>query len=258
MTATLSELLSIERIDRDLYRAPAENGERGLAYGGLIAAQALAAAGDSVDPERLPHSLHGYFLRGGDGTRSTVLRVDRDRDGRSFSGRRVVVLQEGEVIFSMSASFQVPRPGDERQLAPAPAAARPDELEPHALWLTLSAHLDARVPEQPFENAALPTRLWLRTRDKLADEPLVHACALTYMSDVSNGLAGLSSGPFSGGTSLDHAMWFHHEFRADEWVLMDLVPNRVASGRGLYSGTFHTADGMLGATLAQESLVRLS
>jgi acyl-CoA thioesterase II len=259
VTATLAELLTLERIDRDLYRAPAENGEDGehdRAFGGLIAAQALAAAGDSVEPERMPHSLHGYFLRGGDAARPTVLRVDRDRDGRSFSARRVVALQEGGVIFNMSASFQLPRPGSDRQLDPAPAVAAPDELEPAELWHHVSAHLEARVPEQPFKDARAPTRLWLRTREKLPDSPLVHACALTYLTDISNGMAGLITDPWSGSTSLDHAVWFHQPFRVDEWVLLDLTPRRLASGRGLYAGSVYTVGGMLGATLVQECLIR--
>jgi acyl-CoA thioesterase II len=256
VTASLPELLAVERIDRDLYRAAAPGGEPRRLFGGLVAAQALAAAGDTVESGRTPHSLHGYFLRGGNSATATVLRVDRDRDGRSFSARRVVALQEGEVIFNLSASFTSDRPGTDRAVTPAPAAEHPDELEPAVGWSKASALVETRLPGQPAPRAGLPTRLWLRTRDKLADEPLVHACALTYMSDISNGLAALVPAPWPGGTSLDHAVWFHRQFRVDEWVMMDLSPHSLVGARGLYTGTVHTVSGLLGASLAQESLLR--
>jgi acyl-CoA thioesterase-2 len=256
VTESLPELLAVERIDRDLYRAPAPGCEPRRLFGGLVAAQALAAAGDTVESGRPPHSLHGYFLRGGTSASPTVLRVDRDRDGRSFSARRVVALQEGEVIFNMSASFTSARPGADREMDPAPAAEHPEELEPAVGWSKASALVETRLPRQPSPAPGLPTRLWLRTREKLADEPLAHACALTYMSDISNGLAAVVPAPWPGGTSLDHAVWFHREFRVDEWILMDLTPHSLVSARGLYTGTVHTIGGLLGASLAQESLLR--
>jgi acyl-CoA thioesterase-2 len=252
VTAKLADLLTLERIERDLYRAPVTADEHGWLYGGQVAAQALAAAGDTVDPERVPHSLHGYFLRGGDAARPTVLQVERDRDGGSFSARRVVVLQNGEVIFSMAASFHRPGPGIDRQAEPMPATAHPDDLEPFELPLVVS--MEARLPEQPFGAAALPTRFWARYNEKLPDEPLTHACVLTYLSDMSTGLAALHDGPWVPSPSVDHAVWFHRQIRLDEWVLMNVVPHSTAGGRGWYTGTIHTVDGVLGASLAQEAL----
>lgn len=254
MTAKLTDLLALERIERDLYRTPATPDAAGRLFGGLIAAQALAAAGDTVDPDRVPHSLHGYFLRGGDAASPTVLQVERERDGFSFSARRVVALQNGKVIFHLSASFQRPRQGIDRQVEPAPAADRPDELRPIVWPLPAFSSFEARLPGQPFSESALPTRLWFRSNEKLADEPLTHACLLTFLSDMLTGLSALRRGPWTGSTSLDHAVWFHRPLRLDEWVLMDLAPHSAAGGRGWYTGTIHSADGMLGASLAQEAL----
>jgi acyl-CoA thioesterase II len=257
VTTELAGLLALEPIDRDLYRTAVASDQHGRLFGGLVAAQALAAAGGTVDPERVPHSLHGYFLRGGDAASPTVLRVERDHDGRSFSSRRVVALQGGEAIFSMSVSFQRPREGTESQPEPVPSAVHPDDLEPVALPLPAFSSLLARVPDQPFSDSPLPTRYWFKSAAKLADEPLAHACVLTYLSDISTGVGPLRPGPWPGGTSLDHAVWFHRQVRADEWVLMDLVPHSASGGRGWYTGTIHSADGVLGASLAQEMIFRL-
>jgi acyl-CoA thioesterase II len=256
VTTELAGLLALEPIEKDRYRAPAASDQPGHLFGGLVAAQALAAAGSTVAAERAPHSLHGYFLRGGDAACPTVLRVERDHDGRSFSSRRVVAFQGGEAIFSMSASFQRPREGTESQPEPSPSAAHPDDLEPLALRQTVSTSLVARLPDQPFGDSSLPTRFWFKSAEKLADEPLVHACVLTYLSDISSGLGPLLPGPWPGGTSLDHAIWFHRPVRLDEWVLMDLVPHSASGGRGWYNGTMHSLDGVLAASLAQEAIFR--
>lgn len=257
VTEGLVGLLALEPIERDLYRTPVVSEQHGRLFGGLVAAQALAAAGDTVDPERVPNSLHGYFLRGGDAALPTVLRVERDLDGRSFSSRRVVALQGGEVIFQLSASFQRPREGTENQPEPAPSAGLPDDLEPLVLKLPAFPSVLARLPDQPFSESVLPTRFWFKSAEKLADEPLAHACVLTYLSDISTALSALRPGPWAGGTSLDHAVWFHRQIRLDEWVLMDLVPRTASGGRGWYTGTIHSLDGVLGASLAQEELFRL-
>ncbi len=254
MPLTLTDLLALERIDRDLYRSAPASDSGGRLFGGVIAAQALAAAGATVDPDRLPHSLHGYFLRGGDGASPTVLRVERDRDGRSFSARRVVVLQDGKVIFNMSSSFQLAREGIDQQADPVPAVEGPDGVPSFDVGLPAFSSVEARLPAQPFPDSGVPTRLWFRSREKLADDPLAHACALTYMSDTLSVMAAFDPPSWRGAASLDHAVWFHRVVRADEWLLMNLDPRSAAGGRGWYTGTIHSAEGILAASLAQEEV----
>ncbi|MFI0355987.1 acyl-CoA thioesterase [Actinomadura sp. 9N407] len=250
---TVLELLTLEELDRDLYRTTVAFDDPYPLYGGQVAAQALRAAGGTVPEGRLPHSLHGYYLRGGDAARPTIFRVDRDRDGRSFSARRVVALQGGEVIFNMSASFHTPEDDVDRQAHPMPDSALPDDAAGGTLPRLFS--MEGRVPAQPYESD-WPTRMWARSTQTLPDDPLVHACVLTYLSDISTGLAALHDGPARGGSSLDHAVWFHRPVRMDEWVLMDLVPQTVSAGRGWYTGTIHAHDGTLAASLTQETLFR--
>jgi acyl-CoA thioesterase-2 len=254
--ATLLDLLTLEELDRDLYRSTVLFSEEHALYGGQVAAQALMAAGRTVAPDLLPHSLHGYFLRSGDPARHTIFRVDRDRDGRSFSARRVVAVQGGEVIFSMSASFHVPDEGDDHQVHPAPQVAGPDGLPGVELHRMFS--METRKPPQPYPDAPLPTRFWARTTIPLPDSPLVHAAVLTYLSDVSTGLIVLPDAEAALGPSLDHAVWFHRDVRMDDWVLVDLVPHTVAHHRGWYTGSILTRDGVLAGSLAQEALFRRS
>jgi acyl-CoA thioesterase-2 len=225
----LTALLAVEETgpDRFLAGCTFDEGPHML-YGGQVAAQALAAAGRTVPPDRVPHSLHCAFLRGGTAAEPTEFAVERDRDGRSFSARRVVARQRGRVLFTLSASFHRPEAGRELDVEPAQLAS--------AEW---------------------PTRFWARCTDDLADDPLLHACVLTYLSDLSSGLLALHDGSrFATGPSLDHSLWFHRPARLDEWVLVDVVPRVVAGGRGWYSGTVHAADGTLVASLAQEALFR--
>jgi acyl-CoA thioesterase-2 len=251
---SLLDLLALEPLDRDLFRATAVIDETVPLYGGQVAAQALHAAGQTVPEGRVPHSLHGYYLRGGNAAHPTLFRVDRDRDGRSFSARRVVAVQNGKVIFNMSTSFHTPEPGLDRQVQPAPAAGDPDRLAPMVLPRLLS--MEGRVPAQPFEVGQWPTRFWCRCALALPDDPLVHACALTYLSDILSGLSPLAQDGWHPGSSLDHAVYFHRPVRMDRWVLLDLVPRSVAGGRGWYTGTVHGVDGALAASLTQETLFR--
>ncbi|MCW2884057.1 MAG: acyl-CoA thioesterase [Streptosporangiaceae bacterium] len=251
---TVLDLLTLEELDRDLYRATTVLDEPFPLYGGQVAAQALMAAGRTVPPDRVPHSLHGYYLRGGDAGRPTILRVDRDRDGRSFSARRVVAVQGGEVIFNMSASFHAPAPGLDRQAEPAPRTTPPEDLGEIEMPRLLS--MESRVTPQPYAGVEWPTRFWSRCMADLPDDDLVHACVLTYLSDISSGLVAMHEDTARSGSSLDHAVWFHRRARLDEWVLMDLVPHTVAAGRGWYTGTVHDAGGALVASLTQEALFR--
>jgi acyl-CoA thioesterase-2 len=250
----LLDLLELEEIDRDLYRARATFRDPLRLYGGQVAAQALMAAGRTVPDDRRPHSLHGYFLRSGDAARPTVFRVDRDRDGRSYSARRVVALQGGEVLFNMACSFHVDEEGPEVQSQRAPEAGDPAQLPDVPLPRLHS--IESRQPPQPFGDVPWPTLFWARLTERAPEAPLVHACVLTYLSDISSGLAGLERARESSGPSLDHAVWFHRHGRLDEWVLTHLVPSTVAGGRGWYTGAIYDQEGVLLASIAQEALFR--
>ncbi|MCU1594531.1 MAG: Choloyl-CoA hydrolase [Frankiales bacterium] len=250
----LLELLELEEIDRDLYRATRTFRDPFALYGGQVAAQALRAAGLTVPEGRAPHSLHGYFLRSGDAERPTIFRVDRDRDGRSFSGRRVVAVQDGEVLFNMSCSFHTVEPGPEVQSHPLPEAGDPAALP--VVLLPRLFSIESRQAPQPVADTPWPTRFWSRLTVTAPDDPLIHACVLTYLSDISSGLAGLPQAGQQAGPSLDHAVWFHRPARLDDWVLMDLVPQSTSGGRGWYTGSIYDQTGTLLASVAQESLFR--
>lgn len=248
-------------------------------FGGQVAAQALVASGRTVDPARLVHSLHGYFIRPGDPTTPITYDVDRVRDGGSFSVRRTTAYQHGQAIFFMAASFHEPEPGLDHQL-PAPAdVPQPDELPTMAerlaryperlrIWELAPRQIDIRYvgepgwvragdrPAQPYQ------RVWMRVDGKLPDDPLLHACALTFASDLSLLDSVLSvHGEVWGdggliGASLDHALWFHRPFRADEWFLYDSTSPSAAGARGLAVGRMFTMDGRHIASAGQEGLLR--
>jgi acyl-CoA thioesterase-2 len=248
---SILDLLDLEYIEENLYRASGVSGEPRRLYGGQVAAQALYAAGRTVPAGRLPHSLHGYFLRQGSAVRPTVFQVERDRDGHSFSARRVVAIQEGEVIFNMSASFAAPRAGADRDAA-APELSPPDPLPRWSL---------PRHPSFELRTAdtgrRLPVRFWLRSMVELPADPLLHAAVLAYTSDLSTGLVALEDGAAEAGPSLDHAVWFHRPARMDEWTWHELEPHAVSGGRGWYTGAIYTAHGSRIASFAQEQLFRM-
>jgi acyl-CoA thioesterase-2 len=253
-SGTLLELLTLEELDRDLYRATTVFDEPYPIYGGQVAAQALLAAGLTVPGDRVPHSLHGYFLRGGDPRRNTIFRVDRDRDGRSFSARRVVAVQSGEVIFNMSVSFQVHEDGLDLPVDQMPDIEPPEQLERGAM--PRLASFEGAIPAQAQDGMEIPARFWVRCTEALPDDPLMHAAVLVYVSDTSSGLSALHQDGWWTSSSLDHAMWFHRHVRLDDWVLVDLSPHTVGGGRGLYTGAAYSRDGVFGASLAQEALFR--
>jgi acyl-CoA thioesterase-2 len=252
----LDAVLDVERLDRDLFRGRHAATTMDRLYGGQVAAQALRAAGATVDGDRRPHSLHGYFLRPGRPRLPVLLHVDRDRDGRSFSSRRVRAVQEGEVIFSMSASFQQVAGGGEMDRV----ASRP--LQPPADGGVTSIdgllEMHELSPARVIDDRLLwPDTLWVRSRAPLADDPLVRACALTYVSDLSTGFGQVTDpGIPNSGPSLDHAVWFHHDIPVDDWVLIELTATKAIGGRGTYVGTLRAPDGRLGALIAQEHLLR--
>ena len=255
---SLAALLDLEVLDRDLFRGENEEGaaSRRSLYGGQVAAQALRAAGATVAPDRLPHSLHGYFLRPGLVDRPVVFHVDRDRDGGSFSARHVRAVQDGEVIFSMVASFHtredsatfdaVPTrggpPASTLAVRPSPFLVEVREITPTRIGDGQVRHSDS---------------LWVRASDALPDDPLVHACAGAYISDLGSGFGQVEvTGLPAGGPSIDHSLWFHEPIRADEWMLLELWPLKASGSRGVYGGSLRSADGSLGVLITQEMLLR--
>ncbi|HEY6474470.1 MAG TPA: acyl-CoA thioesterase domain-containing protein [Acidimicrobiales bacterium] len=254
----LGSLLDLERVDRDLFRGRNANfGPRRALYGGQVAAQCLIAAAATVDDGRLPHSLHGYFLRAGRSDLPVILEVDRDRDGRSFSARHVNAVQDGEVIFSMVTSFhaETDLAGDDTVFDGAPRREVPEPMAtPRGGWNPL---LEVReVTRTDFLKGVFTDCAWVRATTRLSDDPLVHRAGLTYLSDIGSGF-GQKPRSLSGrgGPSIDHSMWFQEHIRADDWVLVDLQPVKARSARGCYQGSLRNPDGSLGATLYQEHLL---
>jgi acyl-CoA thioesterase-2 len=256
---TLAELLELERLDRDLFRGENEPGarERHALYGGQVAAQALRAAGTTVADDRLPHSFHGYFLRPGRVDRPVIFEVDRDRDGGSFSARHVRAVQEGEVIFSMLASFHEHRTSPAFDALATSEAPDPERLPSRpsiAPLVEVREVTPTRIVDRQIRH---PDRIWVRASAPLPDDALVHACALAYVSDLGSGFGQTDvPGLPTGGPSIDHAVWFHAPLRADEWVLLELAPRKARSSRGVYDGSMRNVAGELGALIAQELLLR--
>ncbi len=250
----LRSLLTLERVDRDLFRGRNANyGPRQTLYGGQVAAQCLLAAAATVEPNRLPHSFHGYFLRAGRADLPVVLEVDRDRDGRSFSARHVVALQDGEVIFSMVTSFHEERDGATFDDAPRRDAPDPDAAPPKP-WSSL---LEVReVTPTDFLRGVFSDCVWARASTSLGDDPLLHRAALSFLSDLGTGFGQQSRSLIGrGGPSIDHSVWFQEDIRADDWVLVDLRPLKARSARGAYHGSIRDRHDVLGATLHQEQLL---
>jgi acyl-CoA thioesterase-2 len=259
---TLLELLDLEEIDRDLYRA--HNPRAWFTphlYGGQVAAQAVRAAAFTVPEGRYPHSMHGYFLRRGDATHPTIMRVARDRDGKSFSARHIVALQRGEAIFTASMSFHVDEEGGEFPGTPiATDIPMPEDLAEwdHGMF-TATFDLRGVFPDDGPRDARwrIPRQLWARSREPLPNDRVLHACGLVYLSDISNGFAELQKpGLPPGGPSLDHSIFFHRPLRLDDWLFMRLEPLSAAGARGVYWGSIHDRSGQLGVTIFQETLLR--
>jgi acyl-CoA thioesterase-2 len=272
----LVNLLDLEPIEVNIFRGIQPHEERQRVFGGQVAAQALMAAGRTVEHGRV-HSLHSYFLRPGDPTVPILYEVDRIRDGRSFTTRRVVAIQHGRAIFNLSASFHDSEEGMEHQFpmpdVPPPESLAPlfERLEPWREelvdWFDRPHPIDQRhIGALPWhrEGPGEPNqRLWIRADGDLPDDPLLHACVATYASDMSLFdviLAphdiGWDDAEFMGAT-LDHCMWFHRPFRADEWLLYDTDSPVAAGGRGLARGFLFKRDGKLCVTLVQEGLARV-
>jgi len=278
----LVQLLALERIEENLFRGPSQDLGWGTVFGGQVLGQALSAAVQTVPADRHVHSLHAYFLRAGDVRKPIVYDVDRIRDGRSFTTRRVVAIQSGRPIMNMSSSFQIEEPGLEHADAMpevAPPESFPTERERIARQIgRLPAALQERARvERPFETrtsdpegdlfapTALPPRrmVWTRTVDRLPDDPGVHRALLAYASDAMFVTVSLLPHAVNWLTpgiqiaSLDHVIWFHQPFRCDEWLLHAIESPAAHGARGLVRGRIFTRDGRLVASTAQEGLIRM-
>jgi len=256
-------LLDLEPLGDDRFTAitPAEGPPR--LFGGQVAAQSLRAATLTVPADRLPHSLHAYFIRPGRPGIPLELTVERARDGRSFTTRRVSAAQEGEPIFVLDASFQIDEDGEDWQPEGSLDVPGPDEIEvvesPMGRFSSMSP-FDIR-PAGGRNPMGFPIHpFWVRLKGRLPDDPLLHACAITFVSDM--GVVGSAPRPGTDrtrgfmGASLDHAVWLHVPARADEWLLFDVHPMRNAGARGLAHGTMRDQRGVLVASIAQEALLR--
>ncbi len=277
----LVDVLDLEQIELDIYRGRSPSDRRQRVFGGQVAGQALVAAGRTVPAERPVHSLHAYFIRPGDPAVPIVYLVDRVRDGRSFTTRRVSAIQHGKTIFILSASFHHAEPGP-AHAAPMPQVPPPESVLPAGERL-------AKLPDAPlrrlFKDNPIDLRVigpltyeaqldpslrtdrnlvWLRADGELPDDPLLHVCLMTYASDMTlldtvllrHGLSWADG--HTSGASLDHAMWFHRPFRADRWLLYAQDSPAAGGARGLARGEVFTREGDLVVSVVQEGLIRTS
>ena len=276
----LLKLLKLEKIEENIFRGQSQDLGYGSVFGGQVLGQALSAAYQTVPQERRAHSLQAYFLRSGDAAKPIVYDVDCIRDGKSFTTRRVVAIQKGRAIFSMSASFQVDEPGFEH-FEKAPTVPGPEGIESELQFATrIAAHIPDPIREKimcrkPIEirpvnpiNPFAPEKrepvryTWFKAIDKLPDDPSVHQYLLAYASDF--GLVVTSLYPHGHSfwepamqvASLDHAMWFHREFRMDDWLLYAMASPNACKARGLNNGRIYTREGKLVASVTQEGLIR--
>lgn len=284
----LIELLSLQRLEDNLFRGQSRDIGTKYVFGGQVLGQALSAAqatmeavGDPADGPRSAHSLHAYFLRAGDIAAPIVYDVDRTRDGGSFSVRRVTAIQHGKPIFVMAASFQIDEPGVEHQLS-KPEVPDPDDLAPTPQipperlaklpskvqrWLNRMGPFEFR-PVYPRDDLNPPKRppfqqVWFRLGERVGDAPELHRALLAYASDFH--LLGTTTFPHGISyyqpnvqmASLDHALWFHRPFRADEWLLYAIDSPSAQGARGLARGQVFDRAGRLVASTAQEGMIRV-
>lgn len=276
----LLDLLQLEPIEENLFRGTSKSVGSSTVFGGQVLAQALAAAMQTVPLDRQVHSLHAYFILAGDLHQPIVFQVERIRDGGSFSTRRVKAIQKGEAIFLMSASFQLAQEGFEHHL-PMPNVSPPDWL---VSWEDLAEKFGDMLPEnirrflnldrpvefRPVEliNPALPGKsqpfrhVWIKTKGEMPEDLRLHQQVLAYSSDynlLTTALLPHGSEATFGNVqlaSLDHAMWFHRPFRADEWLLYAIDSPSASNARGFTRGNFFSQDGRLVASVVQEGLIR--
>ncbi len=271
---SIEQILDLEQLEVNIYRGRVFSPDSGYfqrTFGGHVAGQSLVSAVRTVEPGHLVHSLHGYFIRPGDATAPTVFLVERLRDGGSFCTRRVNAVQHGETIFSMSASFQADQEGINHQDA-MPEAPAPDDNLPGLNSMKVFDDAGFRqfeewdiriVPQERLQRLpgkASQQQVWFRHRDPLPDDPVLHICALAYMSDLtllgSAQVNHLDEREHLQVASLDHAMWFMRVFRADEWLLYDQSSPSACGGRALCQGKIFNSSGEMVAAVMQEGLTR--
>jgi acyl-CoA thioesterase-2 len=280
----LIELLALERLEDNFFRGQSRDIGTKYVFGGQVLGQALSAAQctiDSASDARAAHSLHAYFLRAGDIDAPILYSVDRTRDGGSFSVRRVTAIQHGQPILFLAASFQHAEPGSEHQLT-MPEVPQPDDIEPaHAVPAQVLAKLPTKVQrwlsrQGPFEFRHVYPRdelkppkrppyqqVWFRLSEKVGDAPELHRALLAYASDFH--LLGTATFPHGISyyqpnvqmASLDHALWFHRPFRADDWLLYSIDSPSAQGARGLARGMIYDRAGHLVASTAQEGMIRV-
>jgi acyl-CoA thioesterase-2 len=277
----LLELLALERLEDNLFRGESRDIGTKYVFGGQVLGQALSAAQATMGAPRDAHSLHAYFLRAGDIDHPIVYHVDRTRDGGSFSVRRVTAIQHGQVIFFCAASFQAQEDGFEHQLS-MPEVPMPEDIEPTPAlasevfdklpskvqrWLSRMGPFEFRhvYPRDDLKPPKRPPfqQVWFRLSERVGDAPELHRSLLAYASDFH--LLGTTTFPHGISyyqpnvqmASLDHAMWFHRPFRADEWLLYSLDSPSAQGGRGIARGLIYDRAGRLVASTAQEGLIRV-
>ena len=287
VVSELIELLSLERLEDNLFRGQSRDIGTKYVFGGQVLGQALSAAQATLTQPRDAHSLHAYFLRAGDIEHPIVYEVDRTRDGGTFSVRRVTAIQHGKVIFFCAASFQEPEQGAEHQL-PMPDVPRPEDIEPAPAippeklatlpskvrrWLDRMgpfefrhAPVDGQGPRDELNPPRRPPyqQVWFRLAEKVGDAPELHRALLAYASDFQ--LLGTATFPHAISyyqpnvqmASLDHALWFHRPFRADEWLLYSIDSPSAQGSRGLARGLIYDREGHLVASTSQEGLIRVT
>ncbi|MEO8668312.1 MAG: acyl-CoA thioesterase II [Bauldia sp.] len=277
---SLLSILDLEPLEHNLFRGRSPQSGWQRVFGGQVIGQALVAAARTVEG-RSAHSLHGYFMRPGDPKVPIIYEVDRIRDGKSFNTRRVVAIQHGEAIFTMAASFQIEEPGLSHQI-PMPDVPPPESLPSEAdlkkLFLDSAPAVVRRYweRERPIEIRPVDLRhyvsrdvldpvqrVWVKATHPLPDDPGIHRCVLAYASDMTL----LDTALFAHGrtifdhdlqvASLDHALWFHRPFRADEWLLYAEDSPSASGARGLTRGSLFSRDGTLVASVMQEGLIRV-
>jgi acyl-CoA thioesterase-2 len=278
----LLDVLNLERLEDNLFRGASRDLGGKSVFGGQVVSQALVAASRTIEGAS-PHSLHAYFLRPGDMAQPIVYEVDRVRDGRSFSARRVQAIQHGQPILSLMASFQKPEPGLEHQ-SPMPQVTPPEGLvlqsELRQKWAAAAPELSERTRRAYVRNLAIEFKqvrpwnplqpeireprqdIWFRAAGKLPDDPLLHTCVLAYATDFKL----LSTALLPHGrtwfhldmvvASIDHALWFHRDVRVDDWLLYSMESPTAQGARGLSRGLIYDRSGRLVASVVQENLMR--
>ena len=278
-TAELIKLIQLEQLDDNLFRGQNYVTPWGRVYGGQVLAQSIHAARITVPEERVVHSMHGYFILGGDPKQPIIYNVDRIRDGRSFTTRRVVAIQKGRAIFNMAASFQIKEKGFSHQI-PIPDVPPPEEVETDKQWVEqyrkeLPNMYKRYQIERPIEfrqvekfNPIHPKKerpfrhIWIKANGSIPDNPMLQREILAYACDYN--LMATSLLPHRDRfklqnmqmASLDHAMWFHGDVKVDEWLLYALDGPSASNSRGFSRGNFFNREGKLVASVVQEGLIR--